>query len=101
MTPPQAPVALIADPYCKEHDSGVGHPEAPGRFDAVMTGLAEAKPRPNLLRIDPKRPTAVDLQRVHTAEYLGAAEREIKAGESQLSTGDTNIGPHTWEAALR
>lgn len=101
MPPPITPVALIADPYCKEHDSGVGHPETPGRFDAVMTGLADANLLPNLLRLEPKRPTEADLKRVHTAGYLATAEREIAAQESQLSTGDTNVGPHSWEAALR
>jgi acetoin utilization deacetylase AcuC-like enzyme len=98
---PSRTVALVADTYCKEHDSGVGHPEAPGRFDAVMNGLADAEMLPKLLRIEPKRPTPDDLHRAHAPGYLAVAEKEITAGQSQLSTGDTNVGPHSWEAALR
>ena len=31
-----APTGLLARPECKEHDTGAGHPETAGRFDAVL-----------------------------------------------------------------
>jgi acetoin utilization deacetylase AcuC-like enzyme len=95
------PVGLFADPFCKEHDSGVGHPESPLRFDAVLRGLDEAGLLPQLLRLEPRKVSREELLRVHTAAYLGRAEREIVSGIDQLSTGDTNVGPHSWEAAQR
>jgi hypothetical protein len=47
------PVALIADEACKKHDSGVGHPEAIARFDAVLDGLSERGLLDRLLRLPP------------------------------------------------
>ncbi len=41
-----------------------------------------------------------DLLLVHTAAYLDLAEREIRAGAEQLSTGDTGVGAHSWDAAM-
>jgi acetoin utilization deacetylase AcuC-like enzyme len=42
-----------------------------------------------------------DLRLVHGAPYLDLAEREIKGGAEQLSTGDTSICPDSWDVALR
>ncbi|RYD22455.1 MAG: histone deacetylase, partial [Verrucomicrobiaceae bacterium] len=95
------PVGLFADPFCKEHDSGVGHPESPLRFDAVLRGLEEAALLPRLLRLEPRKVSREELLRVHTAAYLDRAEREIVSGSDQLSTGDTSVGPHSWDAAHR
>ncbi len=95
------PVGLFADPFCKEHDSGVGHPESPLRFDAVLRGLEVAGVLQQFVRLEPREVSREELLRVHAAEYLDLAEREINGGANQLSTGDTNIGPHSWEAALR
>ena len=96
-----ARTALVADPYCKEHDSGVGHPENALRFDAVITALKAAGLFETLLAIEPRSVKADDLLLAHTPEYLALAEREIRNGSDQLSTGDTNVGPHSWDAALR
>jgi acetoin utilization deacetylase AcuC-like enzyme len=93
--------ALLSDPFCKEHDTGPGHPEQPRRFDAVMDGLRDAGLLPQLTALPPRQVTRDDFLLVHTAEYLDLAEREIRAEKPQLSSGDTNVGPHSWEAAGR
>ena len=101
MPPVKLPVGLFADPFCKEHDSGVGHPESPARFNAVLQGLEDAGLLQKFTRLDSQKARREELLRVHTAAYLGLAEREISSGIDQLSTGDTNVGPHSWEAASR
>lgn len=96
-----ASTALIADPFCKEHDSGAGHPEQPRRFDAVLEGLKGTGMLEKLTRLEPRAVAREDLLLVHTAEYLDRAEHDIRSGEEQLSTGDTSVGSQSWEVALR
>ena len=97
----KAMTALFTDAICRQHDPGSGHPESPMRYDAVLAGLAETgNRRPESGKKGGKAATREDLLLVHTAGYLDLAEAEIRAGESQLSTGDTSICPATWDAAL-
>jgi acetoin utilization deacetylase AcuC-like enzyme len=90
--------ALIADPVCREHDTGFGHPERPARFDAV---LAAAGLREKMSVLEPRAVTNDDLLLAHTPEYIALAEREIRSGANNLSTGDTAISRHSWDAALK
>ena len=92
--------ALVADPICKRHETGRGHPESSRRFDAVLGALEASGCAAKMTRIEPRALVREDLLLAHTREYLALAEGEIGSGESQLSTGDTSIGPHSWEAAL-
>ena len=38
---------------------------------------------------------------VHDHKYIALAKREIAAGASSLSTGDTNVGPESYDIAIR
>ena len=31
--------AFLADPFCMKHEPGLGHPESPQRFEAVLGAL--------------------------------------------------------------
>jgi acetoin utilization deacetylase AcuC-like enzyme len=93
--------ALLADPVCREHDTGAGHPERPERFDAVLAALAAAGLREKMPVLEPRAVTTDDLLLVHAAEYIALAEREIRGGQENLSTGDTAISRHSWDAALK
>jgi len=93
--------ALVADPFCKEHDTGYGHPETAQRFDAVINGLEKAGLLIKLDCLTPRAAKLEDLTLVHDAGYLELAEREIRAGRTQLSTGDTVVCSKSWEAAIR
>jgi acetoin utilization deacetylase AcuC-like enzyme len=93
--------ALFADPVCREHDTGVGHPERPERFDAVLAALAADGLREKMRALEPREVTTDDLLFAHTAEYVALAEREIRGGHESLSTGDTAISRHSWDAALK
>ncbi|MEQ1862299.1 MAG: histone deacetylase [Chthoniobacteraceae bacterium] len=93
--------ALVADPLCETHDPGHGHPEKPRRFRAVMNALDSAGLTAKLTRLEPRDATIDDLALVHARSYLALAEREIEAGASQLSTGDTQVNNRSWAAAQR
>ena len=82
------------------HQPGAGHPESPARLDAVLSGIGKAVPAARLLRIAPRSATRSELELCHTADYLDTVESEIRAGYSQISTGDTNVSSGSWDAAL-
>jgi acetoin utilization deacetylase AcuC-like enzyme len=93
--------ALLTDPICRRHDPGPGHPESQRRYDAVIAGLRAGGVDERLEALPGREIAREDLLPVHTAEYLDLAEREIREGESQLSTGDTSVCEASWEAARR
>jgi acetoin utilization deacetylase AcuC-like enzyme len=93
--------AIVADPLCKQHDPGPGHPEQVGRFDAVFSALTAAGHLEKMLHLDPREITRDDLLLAHEAAYLQLAEEEIHQGRETLSTGDTNICPRSWDAACK
>jgi acetoin utilization deacetylase AcuC-like enzyme len=88
---------LLADPISREHLSGRDdQPEIPERFDSVVEALAPL----NLPRVEPRAATEDELALCHTREYLAVVRRDVASGRPYLSTGDTDIGPGSWEAAL-
>src|SRR4051812_39557567 len=95
-----AGTALLADPACKRHDTGRGHPESSRRFEAVLGELDSSGLTARMTRLEPRAVGRGDLLLAHTVEYLALAEGEIGSGEIQLSTGDTTVSAHSWEAAL-
>jgi acetoin utilization deacetylase AcuC-like enzyme len=94
-------ITLVADPVCKTHDTGRGHPESPARFDAVLGALEASGVAAKMRRIEPRAVSREDLLLAHTAEYLALAEGEILSGENQLSTGDTVVSGRSWDAAVK
>ena len=95
---------------CWKHDMGPGHPECPGRLDAIedrllMTGVGDA-----LDRRDAPRATVSDLElahdRLHIAAMRGmsqlAADNKAVGGPTTLMLDtDTSVNEFTWDAALR
>jgi acetoin utilization deacetylase AcuC-like enzyme len=94
-------VILATDPFCRKHDPGFQHPEHPGRYDAVLGTLRASGVLAKCREIGGREVTRADLLLVHEERYVELAQREIQAGEEQLSTGDTGICPDSWEAAKR
>jgi len=93
-------VIFSTDAICRKHAAGPGHPEQPARYDAVLATLEKAGLRAKMRDVPPRAVKREDLVLVHTAPYLDLAEREIRAGATQLSTGDTGVGAHSWDAAM-
>lgn len=92
---------IVADPLCRLHDPGPGHPETPARFDAVITALRDAGLLDRLTAIPARDATPDELRLCHTSDYLRQAEYEIRAGAEELHTGDTSVCDQSWEAAMR
>ncbi len=88
---------LAADPVCKEHLTGPGHPEQPARFDAAVNALQGL----DLVKISPRLANHDELALCHSRKYIQLAEREIFEGFHELSTGDTVVSPKSLDAALR
>jgi acetoin utilization deacetylase AcuC-like enzyme len=88
--------AFLADPIAKEHDTIPGHPERPARWDAAIRGLGGAP----LADVAPREATRDELELCHTSAYIDIARRDVESGQTSLSTGDTDICPRSWDAAL-
>jgi len=88
---------LAADAVSKEHITGPGHPERPERFDAAFNAVEDLQ----LLRIEPRMANEDEIALCHSRDYIRLVEREVAAGVHQLSTGDTSVGPRSFDAALR
>jgi len=93
-------VAFISDPAYLEHYTGLGHPESPRRLAAIWEAVDRRGLKDRLLWPEPRPATVEELRRVHDADYVELVRREIAAGRSMLSTGDTNVGPKSYDAAL-
>ena len=91
---------IIADEISREHDTGPRHPERPERFDAVVDSLRSAGLSDTLHRIMARRATDDELALCHSREYITLARDDIAAGAPHLSTGDTTVGPRSFEVAI-
>jgi len=93
------PVLLVAtDPRYQDHDPGRGHPERPGRLDAVLEGLHTGGDGA-LQHLDRRAATRDELERVHTGEYLDQLQRFCERGGGRLDP-DTAVSSASWDAAL-
>ncbi|CAN5471941.1 histone deacetylase [soil metagenome] len=92
-------VLLSTSERLAEHDPGAWHVERPNRLAAVLRGAAGAGINEALVRVATRPATHAELERVHSAGYLGALERFCLAGGGDLDP-DTSVGPQSWLAAL-
>jgi acetoin utilization deacetylase AcuC-like enzyme len=90
---------IAADSRVQKHDTGPRHPEQPARFSAVLGQLERCGLLQHLLRLDVRSANDDELTLVHTKEYIELVEREVAQKRRQLSTGDTDISPHSADAA--
>jgi acetoin utilization deacetylase AcuC-like enzyme len=88
---------FLADPVAKTHNPGQGHPEQIARWDAAVKGLAAH----HVTMPEPRTATPDELALCHTPAYVALAKRDVESGKPSLSTGDTDIDRHSYEAATR
>ncbi len=93
-------VAFISDPAYLEHITGLGHPESPQRLAAIWEKLHDDGLWDELVHIEPDSASEDDLRLIHKADYIEQAQRDIEAGMTMLSTGDTNVCPKSYDIAL-
>jgi acetoin utilization deacetylase AcuC-like enzyme len=96
-----ATTAISADPICREHLNDRQHPECPERFDVVVAALRQAGLLDTSMPLEARAANEDELALCHTREYLRLARHDVESGCRFLSTGDTDIGPNSWEVAVR
>lgn len=90
---------LVLDAISAEHDTGPEHPESSLRYGAVARALADSGLAKAMTRIPARPATDDEILLCHTRAYLETAKRDVAAGKSDLSTGDTSISPRSLEVA--
>lgn len=85
----------------KQHQPGERHPECPERYDAIYHALERAGLTATMPRIATRLATEAEITACHTRGYFWTAQREIAMGEWELSTGDTQVSPQSFDVALR
>jgi acetoin utilization deacetylase AcuC-like enzyme len=93
--------ALLLDPVYKQHVPGPGHPERPERYDAIVAALEREGLVKSLDRIGVRPVTEDEIAMCHAREYIAVVKRDFARGASDLSTGDTAIGPKSLDVAVR
>jgi len=95
---------------CRRHDMGRGHPECPGRLDAIEDRLLASGVGDALDRREAPLAGTADIElahdRMHVAALRGLADElrdQVEAGGSELIAidPDTAMNGHSWNAMLR
>ena len=110
-----APVttAYAYDARCLSHDNGsmllderaaawldVPHFERPERLERTLAVLGQAGALDRLVRLDSRRATRAELERVHTAAMIDRLEAACAVGEPAWVGPQARVGADSWEPAL-
>ncbi len=92
--------ALIHHPIYQKHDTGVGHPETPKRYEAVMKALKGDEQLWNLVNVlEAKEVSKGIIQAAHTKDHYKLVESAFGRGFESLDN-DTMISIKSFEAAI-
>lgn len=92
--------ALVHHPIYQRHDTGIGHPETPKRYEVVMNALRkDAEFFNSLLEIQPEQAAQGLIQAAHTKEHFKRVEGAFENGLEMLDA-DTVVSMKSFDAAL-
>ena len=94
-----AAIGLVKDKRYLGHETGNGHPEAPGRLEFVYRELRSLAGNPLITMIPPAFMGEADILTLHTPEYL----RLLKSTAGQplhAISADTHVSEKSYDAAL-
>ena len=91
---------LYAHDSFEAHDTGPGHPEAPGRLPAALSGLNAAR-FAALDRRSPGRADRATIGLVHPPAYIDRVMAAVPSFGTEHIDGDTVLSPGSEEAAFR
>lgn len=92
--------ALVHHPIYKKHDTGVGHPETPMRYEVVMNALEGDKDLwKRLIEITPEKASKGLVQAAHTPQHFKRVEGAVEHGMDRLDA-DTTISMQSFDASL-
>jgi len=93
--------AYISHPDCVRHEMGEQHPECPDRIAAVNDQLLVAGIVNVMQSYDAPLATEEQLARAHALSYIRELAAASPASGYVHIDPDTQMNPHTWQAALR
>ncbi len=92
--------ALIHHPIYEKHDTGIGHPETPKRYEVVMKALQNDKKFWESLDSIKAEPVSKGIiQAAHTPQHFKQIETAFENGVEYLDA-DTVVSMHSFDAAL-
>jgi len=91
---------LYHDDYL-EHNTGIGHPERPGRITVIMKELNKERFTGKLAFDEPRLATEEEIAFVHSTEYITHVRETCEAGPAHLDSPDTPVSKGSYRAALR
>src|SRR4028119_55941 len=92
--------AIIHHPIFQKHDTGIGHPEAPRRYEVVMNALRNDENLwRSLIEITPEQASKGLIQAAHTKEHFKRVEGAFENGVERLDA-DTIVSLDSFDAAL-
>ena len=92
--------AIVHHPIYQKHDTGLGHPETPMRYEVVMNALRDDKKLwESLAEITPEKASKGLIQAAHTPQHFKRVEGAIENGIDRLDA-DTVISMQSFDAAL-
>ena len=91
---------LVHHPIYQKHDTGIGHPETPKRYEVVMNALeGDVKFWESLNVVEAEKVSRGIIQACHTKQHFDRVERAFEAGETFLDA-DTIISMNSFDAAI-
>jgi acetoin utilization deacetylase AcuC-like enzyme len=92
--------AIVHHPIYQKHDTGLGHPETPKRYEVVMKALkSDKKFWENLTEITPEKVSKGIIQAAHSPLHFKKIESAFEEGVEYLDA-DTTISMHSFDASL-
>ncbi len=91
---------LVHHPVYRKHDTGIGHPESPQRYSAVMDALREDEAFwNNLIEVEAPAAPKGNILACHTPQMFKKVETAAEEGRMHLDA-DTVVSMRSFEAAL-
>jgi len=92
--------AIIHHPIYQKHDTGIGHPETPKRYEVVMNALKSDKTFwESLQEIEAEKVSQGIIQAAHTKEHFKRVEGAFENGVEYLDA-DTVISMDSFDASV-
>ncbi|MDQ3750942.1 MAG: histone deacetylase [Acidobacteriota bacterium] len=92
--------ALIHHPIYQKHDTGIGHPETPRRYEVIMNALkSDESFWQSLTEIRPEKVSKGLIQAAHTPEHFKRVEGAFVNSVERLDA-DTIVSMNSFDAAL-
>lgn len=92
--------ALVHHPIYQKHDTGIGHPETPKRYEVVMEALrAEQDFWKSLNEIEAEKVSRGVIQACHTKKHFDSVENAFAEGVEYLDA-DTAISMFSFDASV-